>query len=89
MCCLTVGVGIVLEARSRSGDEEGLHVGAMVDAFLIAPSDKAARGIQVCLRRVVVVDLAGEELQHALRDLERRSEQRSGMKGRGRGVPTS
>ena len=30
--------------------------------FSYAPTDKAGRGIQVCQRRVVVVDLAGEEL---------------------------
>ena len=57
---------------------EGLHVGELADAALVAPCRKAARGVEVRFARVVVVDLAGEEFQNALRGLRRRREQRGG-----------
>lgn len=49
---------------------EGLNVGELADAFLVAPCGKTARGVQVRLPGVVVVYLAGEEFQNALGGLE-------------------
>ena len=42
---------------------ESLNVGEQADAFLVAPLGKPARGVQVGLPGVVVVDLSGEEFQ--------------------------
>lgn len=64
---------------------KGLNVSELADAFPIALSGKAARGIQVRLAGVVVVDLGGREFQNAPGGLRRRREKRSGLKRRGGG----
>ena len=46
---------------------------------------EAARGVQVRLARVVVVDLGGEEFQDAPGGLGRRREKRRRAEARGRG----
>jgi hypothetical protein len=60
---------------------EGLYVGELVQAVQLAPLGKAARHIQVGFLGVVVVDLRGEEFEHALRRLRRRRKQRGGGRG--------
>ncbi len=52
------------------------------DAALVAPGGKAARGVEVRLARVVVVDLGVEEFQNAQGGLGRRREQRGGLRRR-------
>ena len=42
---------------------EGLHVGELADAFLVAPCREAAGGVQIRLPRAIVVGLGGEEFQ--------------------------
>ena len=42
---------------------EGLPVGELADAFLVAPCREAARGVQIRLAGVVVVDLGGEKFE--------------------------
>jgi len=74
-----------LQLLHEGSDVEGLHVGELADAFSPRTRLQAARGIQVCLARVVVVDLGGEEFQNALRSLGRWREKRGGLKRRGGG----
>ena len=76
-----------LQLLDEGGDVEGLDAGELSDAAGLAPLREAARGIQVRLARVVVVDLGGEEFDHALRRLGRRREQREreARRGQGRG----
>ena len=62
-----------------------LHVGELADAAPVAPCRKAARGVEVRLARVVVVDLGGEEFEDAPGGLGRRREKRGGLKLGGRG----
>ena len=72
---------MALQILHEGGDVEGLYVGKLVQAMQLAPLGKAARRIQVGFPGVVVVDLRGEEFEHALRRLRRRREQRGGARG--------
>ena len=80
-CCLTVG-GENSPCRSllKAADMEGLDGGELSDAAGVAPGGEAARGVQVGLAGVVVVDLGGEKLQHAFGGLGSRCEQEGGLK---------
>jgi hypothetical protein len=49
---------------------EGLDRGEFSDAMRLAPLGKAARGIQVGLARVVVLDLGGEKFEDAFGGLD-------------------
>ena len=69
----------------RSANADGAGSGELVQAVQLAPLGKAARRIQVGFPGVVVVDLSGEEFEHAPRRLRRRREQRGGKHSRGRG----
>ena len=72
-----------LQLLDERRDVERPHVGELVQALRLAPGREAARGVQVRLAGVVVVDLRGEEFDEALRRLRRRREQR-GRKQAGR-----
>ena len=56
---------LALQVLNESGDVDRLHLGEPADAVILAPGRKAAGGIQVGAAGVGVVDLSGEELQHA------------------------
>jgi hypothetical protein len=70
------GGEVALQVFQEGRDVEGLNVGELADAFLVAPFRESARGVQVRLAGVVVVDLGGQEFQHAPGCLRRRREQR-------------
>lgn len=55
-----------LQLIEKRGDAEGVHVGELGDPGGVAPGREAARGVEIRLVRVVVVDLRGEKLQEAL-----------------------
>jgi hypothetical protein len=74
-----------LQLLDESGDVEGLHVGELGDTVAVAPCREAARGVQVRLAGVVVVDLGGEEFHDALGGFRCRREKRRGLKLGGRG----
>ena len=57
---------LALQLLDECRDVERLHVGELVQAVSLAPRGEAARGIEIGFARVVVVDLRGEEFQHAL-----------------------
>jgi hypothetical protein len=81
--CRSTTAGI--EEDDEGGDVEGLHVGELADAVAVAPFRKPARGVQVRLAGVVVVDLGGEEFEDAPGGLGCRREKRGGLKLGGRG----
>ena len=49
---------LALQILNEGGDVERLHVGELVRCLPVAPCGKAARGVEVRLAGVVVVDLA-------------------------------
>ena len=70
---------LALQVLNESGDVDRLHLGELADAVLLTPSRKAAGGIQVGAAGVGVVELSGEELQHAPGGLGRGREEGSGL----------
>jgi hypothetical protein len=80
---------MALQIPHEGGDMEGLYVGELLEAVQLAPLCEAARRIQVGFPGVVVVDLRGEEFEHALRRLRCRREQRGGKHVGGRGEDNS
>jgi hypothetical protein len=66
----------VKPATAKKGWRDWIEPG---DVARVTPFGKAARSVQVGFARVVVVDLSGEEFQHALRRFRRRREERRGM----------
>ena len=57
---------LALQALNESSDVDRLHLGELADAVLLTPGRKAAGGVEVGAAGVGVIDLGGEELQHAL-----------------------
>jgi hypothetical protein len=77
---------LALQLFDEGGDVVGLNRGEFLDAAGLAPGREAARRIHVRLARVVVVDLGGEEFEHALGGFGHRREERCWKKhGGGRG----
>ena len=56
---------LALQVLNESSDVDRLHLGELSDAVIPAPGRKAAGGVEVGAAGVGVVDLSGEELQHA------------------------
>ena len=56
---------LALQVLNESSDVDRLHLGEPADAVILTPGRKAAGGIEVGAAGVGVVDLSGEELQHA------------------------
>ena len=69
---------LALQVLNESGDVDRLHLGEPADAVILAPGRKAASGDQVGAAGVGVVELSGEELQHAPGGLGRGREKGSG-----------
>ena len=65
---------LALKLLDEGGNVEGLHVGELANTADVAPFRKPACGVQVRLARVAVVDVGGEEFQHAPGDVGRRGE---------------
>ncbi len=74
-----------LQILDEGGDVERLDVGELGQAVRLAPGGEAARRVQIGPAGVVIVDLRGEELEHALRRLRRRRPQCGRDQGRGGG----
>ena len=53
-----------LQVFDERGDVDGLNVDELVDAVRVAPGGEAARGAQVGLAGVVVVELGREKLEN-------------------------
>ena len=68
-----------LQVLNESGDVDRLHGGELPDLVILTPGRKAAGGVQVSPAGVGVVDLSGEELQHALGGLGSGREQAHGL----------
>ena len=66
-----------LQVFDESGDVGGVDVCDLADAVLVAPFRKVARGVEIRLARMVVVDLRGEKLQRPPSSLPRRGEDRN------------
>ncbi|HME07035.1 MAG TPA: hypothetical protein VKG25_08290 [Bryobacteraceae bacterium] len=60
-----MAVKLPLQLLDESSDMEGLDVGKLANAALVAPFRKPSRGVEVRLARVIVVDLGGEEIQRS------------------------
>ena len=74
-----------LQVLHECRDMHGPHVRNLVQPVVLTPLGKAPRRVQVCLARVVVVDLGGEELHHPPRGFRGRREQPDGKQAGGRG----
>ena len=64
---------------------KGCTCASSCEAVGLAPRGKAARGVEIGFARVVVVDLRGEEFEHARAAFGRRREQAGGKHGGGGG----
>ena len=70
-----------LQVFDERGDVDGLNVDELVDAVRVAPGGEAARGAQVGLAGVVVVELGREKLENT-RGRSWRRRKRSAVSGR-------
>jgi hypothetical protein len=71
-----------LQILDERGDVDRLDGCELADAVGLAPGCEAARGIQVCVARVIVLDLGEEEFEDPLGGLGRRCEERRRNTGR-------
>ncbi len=79
---------LVLQLLDEGGDVGRFDGSEFPDGMRLVPLREAASGIQVCLARVAVVDLGGEELKNVLGALRRWREPpdaKHGGRGPGRG----
>ena len=75
-CCLTVGgANWPCSSLTKAATCTGCTAVKLIEAVILAPLGKTARGVEIGFAGVVVVDLRGEEFEDALCRLRGRREQ--------------